>query len=88
MHPQSIGRWLDGHLPDPLSGGFPRLEPGATIWKSMRTVTRPLIEDRPPVASNGTIFIAIAFGMMVMSLLLLNSRITSECARRLDSEIA
>ena len=38
----------------------------------MRTVTRPVIEDRPPVTSNRTLYIAVVFGIVVISLLLLS----------------
>jgi hypothetical protein len=36
----------------------------------MPMFTRPLIEDRPPIASNRTIFIVVAFEIIVISLLL------------------
>jgi hypothetical protein len=36
----------------------------------MPMFTRPLIEDRPPIASNRTIFIVVAFAIIVISLLL------------------
>jgi len=38
--------------------------------ESIRMITRPALEDRPPVASNWIIFIVVVLGIMVIGLLL------------------